>query len=172
MLARTAAKRGVLLAVLRSPAGLLRDRCVVRGDTVLVCTRLAKLHVISAGARLLLFAATRSSLVPTKESVALVECAPGSQLAPPFTLSYGTRRRSAEARAFLGPVATPTARLPLLAHANRRSPRFKTPLGVRGSPGPQRAPRGTASAPRAQPYLPHNTNHPTKTRITQRPNYA
>ena len=82
------------------------------------------------------------------------------QSARPTSAARGCRVPSVS---LLRPAAKPTDSLPLLAHENRAVPRFKTPLGVRGSPGPQRAPRRAARVPRAQPYLPHNTNHPTKT---------
>ena len=81
------------------------------------------------------------------------------QSARPTSAAPGRRVPS---RYLLRPVAKQTDPLPLLAHANRAVPRFKTALGVRGSSAPRRAPRRPASIPRAQPYSPHNTNHPTK----------
>ena len=61
------------------------------------------------------------------------------------------------------PVTNPTARLPLRAHENRAVPRLKTPLEVRGSPGPQRAPRRPRVRPQSPALLTKPRGRPTQT---------
>ena len=90
------------------------------------------------------------------------------QSARPTSAAPGRRVASGS---LLRPVTDPTAQSRLRAHANRDVPRFKSPLGVRGSPGPQRAPRRDAGHPQSAALLsqthkpPNHINNHTKTNL-------
>ena len=65
----------------------------LRGDNCPLSARGRCGYVIAIGARRQLIATSRSSLVPTKESVALVQRGQGRDLAPPPGLCFGTPLR-------------------------------------------------------------------------------